>query len=89
MGTVRKIAVMGDREFDCKETVGTVLTRVILAELGPNIDGPTYSDAILLLGGASGVDQTAREWAEEVNNTYVLFKPAFMVDPEREHNPRS
>ena len=86
MGTVGRLAVMGDREFSCEETVGYILARVILAETNPAYEAH-YSDILLVLGGAHGVDQTAREWAHKVNNSYVLFKPPFMVDSSREHSP--
>ena len=85
MGTVCRIAVMGTRDGIDPEIVETVLTKVILNECGNGLS-TTYIEAMLVLGGAAGVDEIAREWASKTGLTYVLFKPAFMVDPDGRHN---
>lgn len=89
MGSVLRLAVMGDRTYSDAETIGFVLEKAVLALCDPRDDTSiaSYDDCILLLGGASGVDQTAREWAYRENYSYVLYKPPFMVDPGREHQP--
>ena len=82
MGTVARVAVMGSRYIEDKEAVGQILSKVILALLDPSDPNDRYSEAVLVLGGARGVDTLAREWADEVDNTYLLYKPPFMVDTQ-------
>lgn len=89
MGSVVKIAVMGARDCTDSELVGSILEKTILAVHQPT-PGHTAApprDSLLVLGGATGVEQQAREWADSNDYSYVLYKPPFMVDSHREHNP--
>lgn len=90
MGTIARVAVMGSKEITDSHTVGRVLTQTLLALCDDTLytgDSAAYADAILVLGGAQGVERAAQEWADgEGNTSYVIYKPNFMVDG-RQNDP--
>lgn len=48
----------------------------------------TPKSLVILAGGAKGVDELARKWAESKGVDFVLFKPYFMLDSSCDYNVR-
>lgn len=72
-----KIAVIGSRDLTDVDWV--------TARLAAHIS----LDAVVLLGGASGVQDITAEWCAENEIDKVLFKPWHLVDFESKHIPFS
>ena len=61
------------------EAVSEVDVQLVLTELLGERHNVT-----VLSGGTKGVDTVARDWADHEMHDFILFKPQFMLDPNRE-----
>lgn len=77
-----KVAVIGSRSVNDK-----ALVEQMLNEIKRSCDSHNNS-LVILAGGASGVDELARQWAKDNHVDFVMFKPYFMLDSKASYTPR-
>lgn len=78
-----KIGVCGSRSITDRDEVYRHL------DMFTNRDsGGVFDNITILSGGAKGVDQLAKDWADLNLFDHVLFKPYHMVDTDAEYKVR-
>lgn len=75
-----KIAVVGSRSITDPETVFTAIDRFVKDQC--------VGKPVIISGGAKGIDELAKKWAEVQGLDFIEFLPYHAVDKEVEFSSR-
>ena len=68
-----KLAIVGSRSFKDEGYIWQEIERFIRDH--------SHARPVILSGGASGVDEYAKRYAEKWNLNYIVFQPYFVAEP--------